>query len=76
MGPLLLSRVLDLNELQSDILSIVFKIADDNKLLLIDTKDLKSMLAYVDKNADKFIADYGKISSASIGVITRAVVSL
>lgn len=76
MGPLLLSRVLDLNELQSDILSIVFKIADDNKLLLIDTKDLKSMLAYVDKNADKFTADYGKISSASIGVITRAVVSL
>lgn len=76
MGPLLLSRVLDLNELQSGILSIVFKIADDNNLLLIDTKDLKSMLSYVGDNADKFAADYGKISSASIGVITRAVVSL
>lgn len=76
MGPLLLSRVLNLNELQSGILSIVFKIADDNNLLLIDTKDLKSMLSYVDENADKFAADYGKISSASIGVITRAVVSL
>lgn len=76
MGPLLLSRVLELNELQSDILSIVFKIADDNHLLLIDTKDLKSILSYVDDNADKFASDYGKISSASIGVIMRAVVSL
>ena len=76
MGPLLLSRILDLNELQSDILTIVFKIADDNGLLLIDTKDLKSMLAYVDENNEQFQAEYGKISSASIGVITRAVVAL
>lgn len=76
MGPLLLSRILDLNELQSDILTVVFKIADDNGLLLTDTKDLKSMLAYVDENSDSFQAEYGKISSASIGVITRAVVAL
>ena len=76
MGPLLLSRILDLNELQSDILTIVFKIADDNGLMLIDTKDLKSMLAYVDQHSSDFQADYGKISSASIGVITRAVVAL
>ena len=76
MGPLLLSRILDLNELQSDILTIIFKIADDNGLLLIDTKDLKSMLAYVDQHSADFQVEYGKISSASIGVITRAVVAL
>lgn len=76
MGPLLLSRILGLNDLQSDILSVIFKIADDNNLLLIDTKDLKSILAYVDNNSKLFEADYGKISSASIGVIVRALVSL
>ncbi len=76
MGPVLLARILGLNELQSDILNVIFKIADDNQLLLIDTKDLKAMLAFVDDHADEFQADYGKISSASIGVITRAVVSL
>ena len=76
MGPLLLSRILDLNELQSDILTIVFKIADDNGLLLTDTKDLKAMLAWMDESRDELQAEYGKISSASIGVITRAVVAL
>ena len=76
MGPLLLARILDLNELQSDILTIVFKIADDNGLLLIDTKDLKAMLAWVDQHAAELQMDYGKISSASIGVITRAIVAL
>ena len=76
MGPMLLSRILDLNDLQSSILSVVFKIADDNGLLLIDTKDLKSMLTYVQENAADFAADYGKISSASIGVIIRAIVAL
>jgi len=75
-GPLLLSRVLDLNDLQRDILSIVFKIADDNNLLLIDTKDLKSMLNYVNENASTFAADYGRISSASVGAIMRALVAL
>lgn len=76
MGPLLLSRILGLNDLQTDILNVVFKIADDNNLLLIDTKDLKSILAYVDKNSKEYEAEYGKISSASIGVIVRALVSL
>ena len=76
MGPMLLGRILGLNDLQSDILNVVFKIADDNGLLLIDTKDLKAMLAYVDSHADEMQAEYGKISSSSVGVITRAIVSL
>ena len=76
MGPLLLARILGLNDLQSDILSVVFKIADDQQLLLIDTKDLKALLNYVDDHSAEFQADYGKISSASIGVIIRAIVAL
>ncbi len=76
MGPLLLARVLDLNDLQSDILSVVFKIADDNGWLLFDTKDLKSLLNYVDDHSNEYQAEYGKISSGSIGVIIRAVVAL
>ena len=76
MGPLLLARIMDLNELQSDILSIVFKIADDNNLLLIDTKDLKAMLNYVSENSKEFEADYGKLSPTSIAAIVRAVVAL
>ena len=76
MGPLLLSRILDLNELQGDILTVVFKIADDNGMILDDIKDLKALLAYVDENRAQFQAEYGKISSASIGVIIRALVAL
>ncbi|MBO6159823.1 MAG: DUF853 family protein [Firmicutes bacterium] len=76
IGPLLMSRILDLNDLQRDILSIVYKIADDNGLLLIDTKDLKSMLNYVNDHASEFAADYGRISSASVGAIMRALVAL
>ena len=76
MGPLLLSRILELNDLQSDVLSIVYKIADDNSLLLIDTKDLKAMLNYVQENQAELAANYGRISSATIGTIMRAVVSL
>ena len=76
MGPVLLARILGLNDLQSDILSVVFKIADDNQLLLIDTKDLKAMLAWVDEHAQDLQMEYGKISSSSVGVITRAIVSL
>jgi len=76
IGPLLLSRILDLNEMQSDILAIVFKIADDNNLALIDTKDLKSMLNYVSENNKEFAAEYGKLSPQSLGAIQRAVVSL
>ncbi len=76
IGPLLLARILDLNDLQSDILTIVFKIADDQDLLLIDTKDLKAMLGYVQENSKELAESYGKISSASIGAITRALVAL
>ena len=76
MGPLLLSRILDLNDLQSNILSIVFKIADDKELLLIDTKDLKAMLNYVSENHKEFEAEYGKMSPNSIAAILRSVVAL
>ena len=76
IGPLLMSRILDLNDLQRDILSIVYKIADDKNLLLTDTKDLKSMLNYVNEHAAEFAADYGRVSSASVGAIMRALVAL
>jgi hypothetical protein len=76
MGPLLLSRVLGLNDLQRDILSIAFKIADDNDLLLVDTKDLKAMLNYISENNKEFAADYGNISKVSVAAIMRAIVSL
>ncbi len=76
MGPLLLSRILDLNENQSSILSIIFRIADESNLALIDTKDLKAMLNYVADNNKEFEADYGTLNKQSIGVIQRAVVAL
>ena len=76
IGPLLLARILELNDLQSDILTIVFKIADDNKLLLIDTKDLKSMLNYISDHRSQFEAEYGKMSPASITAIIRSIVAL
>lgn len=76
IGPLLLARLMELNDLQSDILSIVFKIADDNNLLLIDTKDLKAMLNYVSEHNSEFEAQYGKMSPQSIAAIVRALVAL
>ena len=76
MGPILLARILELNELQTDVLSIIFKIADDNELLLIDTKDLKAMVNYVQENAAEFAAEYGRIAPATLGAIMRAVVAL
>lgn len=76
MGPLLLSRILGLNDLQSDILSITFKIADDNELLLVDTKDLKAILNYISENNKEFAASYGNISKVSIAAIVRAIVAL
>lgn len=76
IGPLLLARLMELNDLQSDILSIVFKIADDNNLLLIDTKDLKAMLNYVADHNSEFEVQYGKMSPQSISAIVRALVSL
>ena len=76
MGPLLLSKLLGLNTTQSDILTVVFKIADDENLLLIDTKDLKSMLQYVAENNAQYSAQYGNIAKASINAILRGVVAL
>jgi hypothetical protein len=76
MGPLLLTRMLNLNDTQSGVLSLVFKIADDNGLLLLDMKDLRSMLSYVGENAKQFTTDYGNISAASIGAIQRALLQI
>ena len=76
MGPILLSRIMDLNDTQSDILSIIFKIADDNSLLLIDTKDLKSMINYVSENSKELSKSYGNLPAASLNVILRAVIAL
>ena len=76
MGPLLLARILGLNDLQSDILSIAFKIADDNDLLLVDTKDLKAILNYISENNKEFAAEYGTMSKVSIAAIVRAIVAL
>lgn len=76
MGPLLLSRIMDLNDIQSDILTIIFKIADDENLLLIDTKDLRAMLQHVGENAKEYGLKYGNISKQSLGAIMRAIVAL
>jgi len=76
MGPLLLSRILMLNEIQSGVLNIVFKIADDNGLLLLDLKDLKAMAQFVGDQAEQFKTKYGNISAASIGAIQRSLLTL
>lgn len=76
MGPLLLARILDLNETQAGVLNLVFKIADDNGLLLLDLKDLRSMLAFVGENAKSFTTEYGNVSAASIGAIQRGLLTL
>ena len=71
MGPLLLGRMLNANETQAGVLQLVFKIADDNGLLLLDLKDLRAMLQYVGDNAKEFTTSYGNISAASIGALQR-----
>ena len=76
MGPLLLAQLLELNETQSNILSILFRIADDNGLLLIDLKDLRIMLEFVGQNAKEFTLSYGNITSQSIGAIVRSISAL
>ena len=76
MGPLLLARLLSLNETQNGVLSIVFKIADDNGMLLLDLKDLRAILQYVGDNAAQFKTKYGNISAASIGAIQRGLLAL
>ncbi|OYY94252.1 MAG: ATP-binding protein [Hydrogenophilales bacterium 28-61-23] len=76
MGPLLLSRMLELNETQSGVLNLVFKVADDNGLLLLDLKDLRAMLQHVGEHAKDFTTEYGNISAASVGAIQRGLLSL
>ncbi len=76
MGPLLLARMLDLNEIQQRVLQLVFKIADDNGLLLLDMKDLRAMLQHVGDNAAQFQTGYGNVSAASIGVIQRGLMQI
>jgi DNA helicase HerA-like ATPase len=76
MGPLLLSRLLNLNDVQSGVLSIAFRIADDNGLHLLDFKDLRAMAQYAGDHADEFETEYGRVSSASIGAIQRGLLTL
>lgn len=76
MGPMLLSRLMDLSDVQSDVLNLVFKIADDKELLLIDIKDLKAMLRYVGENRAEFSAEYGNMSAQSLGAIQRSLITL
>ena len=76
LGPLLLGRLFNLNPTQEGVLAIVFKVADDNGLLLLDLKDLRAMLQFVGDNARQFTTAYGNISAASIGAIQRAVLEI
>lgn len=76
MGPLLLGRLLQLNDTQAGVLNIVFKIADESGLLLLDLKDLRAMLQYVADNADQFRSRYGNVSAASVGAIQRNLLQL
>nr|WP_321353396.1 helicase HerA-like domain-containing protein [uncultured Methanoregula sp.] len=76
MGPLLLGRMLNLNETQLGVLNLVFKIADDNGLLLLDLKDLRAMLQYVGDNAKEFTTEYGNVSAASVGAIQRGLLQI
>ncbi|MES2189033.1 MAG: helicase HerA-like C-terminal domain-containing protein [Pseudomonadota bacterium] len=76
MGPLLLGRMLDLNDTQAGVLNLVFKIADDNGMLLLDLKDLRAMLQYVGENASEFTTKYGNVSAASVGAIQRGLMQV
>ncbi|MFM2069387.1 MAG: hypothetical protein RLZZ584_4296, partial [Pseudomonadota bacterium] len=76
LGPLLLARMLALNETQQGVLQLVFKIADDNGLLLLDMKDLRAMLQFVGDNGSQFTTEYGNISAASVGAIQRGLLQI
>ena len=76
MGPLLLGRMLNLNEIQMGVLNVVFKVADDQGLLLLDLKDLRAMLQYVGDNAKEFTTEYGNVSAASVGAIQRGLLQI
>ena len=76
MGPLLLSRILGLNDTQSDILTIIFKIADDEGLLLLDTKDLRAMIQYVSEHSKEYAMEYGNMAKQSLAAILRSIIAL
>jgi DNA helicase HerA-like ATPase len=76
MGPILLSRLMNLNDIQSSVLTLVFKIADDNNLLLLDLKDLQKTCEFIGNNREQFTTSYGNISAASIGAIQRELIAL
>ncbi|MBQ7623018.1 MAG: DUF853 family protein [Bacteroidales bacterium] len=76
MGPQLLSRLLGLNDVQSGVLDVVFRVADERRLLLIDIKDLRSMLGYVSDHSEEYRLQYGNVSAASVGAIQRALTGL
>ena len=76
MGPVLLSRLLGLTKVQEGVLNIVFRIADDRQMLLIDMKDLRSMLNYVSEHAKEYTTTYGNVSSQSVGAILRALIAI
>src|SRR5881398_3081746 len=76
MGPLLLGRLLNLNDTQTGVLNITFKVADDNGLLLLDFKDLRAMMQFVGDHGKEFKTDYGNISAASVGAIQRGLLGL
>jgi len=76
MGPLLLSRLLNLNDTQTGTLNLIFKIADDNGLPILDIKDLRAMLQFAGENASQFNTEYGRISTASVGAIQRSILEL
>ncbi|WP_332682562.1 helicase HerA-like domain-containing protein [Bosea sp. (in: a-proteobacteria)] len=76
MGPLLLSRLLDLNDTQEGVLNIAFRIADEQKLLLLDLKDLRAILSFIAENASELTTKYGNVSSQSVGTIQRALLVL
>jgi DNA helicase HerA-like ATPase len=76
MGPLLLARMLALNDTQAGVLNLVFKIADDNGLLLLDMKDLRAMLQFVGENGSQFTTEYGNVSAASVGAIQRGLLQI
>ena len=76
MGPMLISRILGLNEVQAGVLEIVFKVADDKGLLILDLKDLRSMIDYVSKHAKDYTSRYGNVATASVGAIQRALLQL
>ncbi|KAF0226736.1 MAG: ATPase [Erysipelotrichaceae bacterium] len=76
IGPLLLSRILGLNEVQAGVLTIIFRIADDMGLLLIDLKDIRSLVQYVGDNANNFTTEYGNLAKPSVGSIQRALLTL